>query len=197
MGITYNVLTLISIWATRVGLQYSSSEKTVASFFMKDSKNWNTFGHINKQGCHSHRVSSPPGHSGRRKTPAISSHQTAATPYGEPQGISGCEKHRTLPQVAWKWKWNHSVVSDSLQPRGLYPTRLLCPWDFPGKSTRVGCHVLLQGIFPTQGSNLGLPHCKQMPYCLSHQGSPDSLDVYEWMISVNSVSCIFPYIAKH
>ena len=40
-----------------------------------------------------------------------------------------------------------------LQPRGLQPTRLLCPWDSPGKKTRVGCHFLLQGIFPTQGSN--------------------------------------------
>ena len=42
------------------------------------------------------------------------------------------------------------------------PTRLLCPWDFPGKSTGVGCHSLLQGIFPTQGLNLGLPHYRQM-----------------------------------
>ena len=41
------------------------------------------------------------------------------------------------------------------------------PWDFPGKSTRVGCHFLLQGIFPTQGSNPGLLHCRQMLYCLS------------------------------
>ena len=38
---------------------------------------------------------------------------------------------------------------------------LLNPWDFPGKSTAVGCHFLLQRIFPTQGSNLGLPHCRQ------------------------------------
>ena len=38
---------------------------------------------------------------------------------------------------------------------------LLHPWDFQGKSTGVGCHFLLQGIFPTQGSNLGLPHCRQ------------------------------------
>ena len=37
-----------------------------------------------------------------------------------------------------KWKWSRSVLSDSLQPHGLQPTRLLCPWDFPGKSTRVG-----------------------------------------------------------
>ena len=42
-----------------------------------------------------------------------------------------------------KWKWSCSVVSDSLQPRGLQPTRPLRPWDFPGKSTGVGCHCLL------------------------------------------------------
>ena len=45
------------------------------------------------------------------------------------------------------------------------------PWDFPGKSTGVGCHFLLQGIFPTQGSNPGLLHCRQTLYHLSHQGS--------------------------
>ena len=50
--------------------------------------------------------------------------------------------------------------------------RLLCPWDFPGKNTGVGCSALLQGIFPTQGSNPGLLHCRQMLYPLSHQGSP-------------------------
>ena len=42
-----------------------------------------------------------------------------------------------------KWKWSRSVVSDSLRPHGLQPTRLLHPWDFPGKSTGVGCHCLL------------------------------------------------------
>ena len=50
-------------------------------------------------------------------------------------------------------------------------TRLLRPWDSPGKSTGVGCHFLLQGIFLTQGSNLGLLHCRQTLYPLSHQGS--------------------------
>src|SRR5574340_1213669 len=50
--------------------------------------------------------------------------------------------------------------------------RLLCPWDSPGKNTGVGYHFLLQGIFPTQGSNPGLLHFRQMPYLLSHQGSP-------------------------
>ena len=66
-------------------------------------------------------------------------------------------------------KWSHSVVSDSLWPQE--PTRLLHLWDFPGKNTGVGCHFLLQGIFPTQGLNLGLPHCRQMLYRLSHHGS--------------------------
>ena len=60
-------------------------------------------------------------------------------------------------------------MSDSLRPRGA--TRLLRPWDFLGKSTGEGCHFLLQGIFPTQGSNPGLPHCRQTLYRLSHQGS--------------------------
>ena len=64
------------------------------------------------------------------------------------------------------------VVSNSLRPRGLWPTRLLCPWDSPGKNTGVGCHALLQGIFPAQGLNPGLPHCRQILYRLSHQGSP-------------------------
>ena len=41
-------------------------------------------------------------------------------------------------------------------PPGLQSTKLLCPWDFPGKNTGVGCHFLLQGIFPTQGLNLCL-----------------------------------------
>ena len=44
--------------------------------------------------------------------------------------------------------------------------------DSPGKNTGVGCHALLQGIFPTQGSNPGLLHCRQIPYYLSHRGSP-------------------------
>ena len=43
-----------------------------------------------------------------------------------------------------KGKWSRSVVSDSQRPHGLQPTRLLCPWDFPGKITGVGCHCLLR-----------------------------------------------------
>ena len=44
---------------------------------------------------------------------------------------------------------------------------VVCPWNFLGKNTGVGCHSLLQGIFPTQGSNLGLLHCRQILYPLS------------------------------
>ena len=46
-----------------------------------------------------------------------------------------------------------SVVSNSLWPCGLHPSKLLCPWDSPGKNTGLGYHALLQGIFPSQGSN--------------------------------------------
>ena len=49
-------------------------------------------------------------------------------------------------------------------------TKVLHPWDFQGKCTGVGCHFLLQGIFPTQGLNPGLSPCRQMLYHLSHQG---------------------------
>ena len=48
---------------------------------------------------------------------------------------------------------SHSVMSDSLQHHELWPTKFLCPWDFLGKNTGVGCHFLLQGIFPIQTSN--------------------------------------------
>ena len=68
-----------------------------------------------------------------------------------------------------------SVISDSLQPHGLQPTRLLCPWDFPSKNTIVGCHFLLQGIFPAQGLNLcllGRLHWQTDSLPLSHLGSP-------------------------
>ena len=45
---------------------------------------------------------------------------------------------------------------------------LLHPWESPGKNPGVGCHALLQGVFPSQGSNLGLLHCRQILYHLSH-----------------------------
>ena len=60
-----------------------------------------------------------------------------------------------------------SVMSDSLQPRELH-----IPWNSPGQNTGVGSFSLLQGIFSTQGSNPSLPHCNQILYQLSYQGSP-------------------------
>ena len=69
-----------------------------------------------------------------------------------------------------KWK---SLVSDSLQPHGVYS-----PWNSPGQNTGVGSLSFLQGIFPTQGSNLGLPRCRRILCQLSHKGSPRIL---EWI----------------
>ena len=71
---------------------------------------------------------------------------------------------------------SHQVVFDSLWPYGMKPARLLCPWDFPGKNTGVGCRFLLQGIFPTQRSNLRLLHWQVDSFPLSHQGSPYTID---------------------
>ena len=67
----------------------------------------------------------------------------------------------------------HSVVSNSLGSYGQYS-----PWNFPGQNTGVGSLSLLQGIFPTQGSNPDLPHYRQILYQLSHKGSPRIL---EWV----------------
>ena len=74
---------------------------------------------------------------------------------GSPPGppVPGILQARTLEWVAIsfsnasseKWKWGRSVVSDPQRLHGLQPTRLLHPWDFPGKSTGVGCHCLLRG----------------------------------------------------
>ena len=68
---------------------------------------------------------------------------------------------------------SRSVVSDSLLPYGLYS-----PWNSPGQNTGTGSLFSLQGIFPTQGSNPRLPHCRPILYQLSHQGSPRIL---EWV----------------
>ena len=80
---------------------------------------------------------------------------------------------------------SRSVMPDSLRPHGLQPTRLLCPGDFPDKDTGVGCRFLLQGIFPTQGSNLGLLHCRQILYRLNYEvpGHKSSIMFYYFQIS--------------
>ena len=61
----------------------------------------------------------------------------------------------------------HSVVFNSLRPHGVYS-----PWNSPGQNTGVGSLSLLQGIFSTQGSNPGFPHCRRILYQLSHKGIP-------------------------
>ena len=69
------------------------------------------------------------------------------------------------------------VVSSSFQPPGLLPTRLLCPWNSPGKNTGVASLSLLQGIFLTQGWSLGLLHCRQILYHLSTRESESESEV--------------------
>ena len=66
-------------------------------------------------------------------------------------------------------------MSNFLWSHGLQPPRFLCPWNAPGKNTEVGCYFFLQGIFNTQGWNLGLLHCRQILYHLSHWGSPQAM----------------------
>ena len=63
-------------------------------------------------------------------------------------------------------------------PHGLYS-----PWNSPGQNTGVGSLSLLQGIFRTQGSNPGLPHCRQILYQLSHKGSPGQSQIWSWQES--------------
>ena len=96
------------------------------------------------------------------------------------KGLSKGELLETGTYI-WKWKWSHSFMSDSLQTHGLYPARLLHPWDFPGKNTGVGCHFLLQGIFLSQGWNAHLVHCSRL-YHRSHQGT------LEYIYITNSLS---------
>jgi len=84
--------------------------------------------------------------------------------------------------VTLKWAWMcafvHGVcvcvcvsVSRSVMSNSLRPTRPLCSWSSPDKNTGVSSYFLLQGIFLTQGLNLGLPHCRQILYRLNHQES--------------------------
>ena len=68
-------------------------------------------------------------------------------------------------KLTMKWKWKSLSHVQLCDPYGLYS-----PWNSPGQNTGVGSLFLLQGIFPTQGSNPGLPHCRQILYQLSHKG---------------------------
>ena len=73
---------------------------------------------------------------------------------------------------------SHTVLFNSLQPIDCSPPGSSVLGDSQGKNTGVGGHALLQGIFPNQGSNPGLSHCRRILYLLSHQGSPRTL---EWV----------------
>ena len=82
---------------------------------------------------------------------------------------------------------SHLVMSDSLQPHGLYS-----PCNSPGQNTEVGSLSLLQGIFPTQGSNPGFLHCRRILYQLSHKGSPNTLEHTLKMVKMlNFMLCAF------
>ena len=74
--------------------------------------------------------------------------------------LYGIEHHEFFPLLIGSGGGHlvHRSCLSVWRPHRLWPGRLLCPWDFPGKNTEVGCHVLLQGIFPTQGSNPHLLH---------------------------------------
>jgi len=98
-----------------------------------------------------------------------------------------------------------SAMSNSLQPHGLQPASLLCPWDSAGKNTGVGRHSLFQGISPTQGLNLGLLHCGQILYHLSHQGGltlqhicwiPDLIlqHICVYLVCVHDPFCMTAYL---
>ena len=106
----------------------------------------------------------------------------------------------------FKWYWigwnlrfcmcctvlSHSVVPDSLWPHGLQPTR------HSDKNTGVGCHAFLQGIFPTQGSNPGLPHCRQILYYLNHEGSSRLCMLLLLLSRFSHVRlCATPWMAAH
>ena len=88
---------------------------------------------------------------------------------------------------------SHSVVPDSLWPHGLWT-----PWNSLGHNTRVGSICLLQGIFPAQRLNTGLPHCRQSLYQQSHKRSPRILEWVDYPFSngpslhsnQSGVSCI-------
>ena len=86
---------------------------------------------------------------------------------------SSCPLRELLPCAVL----SRSVMSNSLQSL-CSPPGSSVQGDCLGKNTGVGCHALLQGFFPTQRSNLGLPHCRWILYYLSHQGSPRIL---EWV----------------
>ena len=141
----------------------------------------------------------------RAKVKRIQHHQTSPTPNAKGTSLGRDRKPKrrersaeNKPTILKKMvigsyismkgeSLSHSAVSNSLQPHGLQLTRLLCPWDSPGQNTGVGCHALLQGIFSTQGSNLGLPHCRRI-LPPEPPGKPVHINnyfIYKWIKCTN------------
>ena len=86
---------------------------------------------------------------------------------------------------------SHLVISDSLQPHGLQPTRLLCPWDFPCKNTGMGCYFLPQRIFLTQGSNKHHMSLLHWRVDSSPTGKPRDL---QWQLYLAGALTTFPVL---
>ena len=99
--------------------------------------------------------------------------------------IPSCHTDNLTVYLIEKWSESLSVVSDSSRPHGLYS-----PWNSPGQNTGAGSLSLLQGIFPTQGSNQGFPHCRWVLYQLSHKGSPKN------SVLNTKMNVIFPLLKK-
>ena len=97
-----------------------------------------------------------------RAAPELCLLQDGQGPSRDPcsQGQAAQASPRGTPLVSQDVLMYCEVMSHSLRPCGLHPPRLLCPWDSPGKNIEVGCHCLLQGVFPTRGSNPLLLHCR-------------------------------------
>ena len=77
-----------------------------------------------------------------------------------------------------------SVMSASLWPQGLYPARLLCSWDSPGKNTGEGSQALLQGILPTQGLNLCLLRLLHCRWILYHQATGEAISYFTYVCTL-------------
>ena len=98
-------------------------------------------------------------------------HQRASEPWAVvAQKLTGLLRVSVCPPTLCWVALSRSVVSNSLRPHDCCPPGSSVHGDSPGKNTGVGSPSLFQGIFPTQGSNPDIPHCKQILYHLSHQG---------------------------
>ena len=121
--------------------------------------------------------------------------------WGTEHGILKYIWHKTIYHLRYTLHYmcvlRCSVVSDSLWPQGLQSAKLLCPWNSLGKDTGVGFHFLPWGIFPTQGLNQGLLHCRRIftvwteSEASLHPGSPPPLTNFCFRFS-SSLTDFFP-----